>query len=76
MSTERGEERQFVTTLNAYFRSGTFSPLSFRFFRFGSFGLAESPRIDYLGFEELLDSGEIVVPRVCLGGSCGVWGAS
>ena len=41
-----------------------------------SSGLAESPRIDYLGFEELLDVGEIVVPSVCLGGSCGVWGAS
>ena len=39
-------------------------------------GLAESPRIDYLGFEELLDVGEIVVPRVCLGVFCGVWGAS
>ena len=45
-------------------------------FRFVRFGLAESPRIDYLGFEELLDVGEIVVPSVCLGGSCGVWGAS
>ena len=46
------------------------------FIRFLPSGLAESPRIDYLGFEELLDVGEIVVPRVCLGGSCGVWGAS
>ena len=46
------------------------------FISFRSFVLAESPRIDYLGFEELLDVGEIVVPSVCLGGSCGVWGAS
>ena len=39
------------------------------------FGPAEVTEKDFLGFEELKDSDEIVVPRVCLGGVgrvCGV----